>query len=106
VPAGGDVQPSFYWTWKLLSDGYSINDLQQVRQLELTTVYDHLIRAAETDLKIEPDWLLNQIEIESLETFVAANDGASISRLLEMIPPELTTQQLLFYWKYRSACSR
>jgi len=105
VPAGGDVQPSFYWTWKLLSDGYSIDDLQQVRQLELTTVYDHLIRAAETNLKIEPDWLLNQIEIESLETFVTANNGASISRLLEIIPPGLTTQQLLFYLKYRSACS-
>ena len=73
VPSGGDVQPSFYWTWKLLSEGYSVDDLQQVRQLELTTVYDHLIRAAETDLKIEPDWLLNQIEIESLETFVTAN---------------------------------
>ncbi|MCH2179762.1 MAG: RecQ family ATP-dependent DNA helicase [Mariniblastus sp.] len=100
-PSGAAAQPSFYWTWHLFAAGYPVKQLQEVRQLDLPTVYDHLIRAAESELETQPNWLLKKSEIAALEQLISANPAVSMTHLLEMIPEGLTTQQLLFYVKCR-----
>ncbi|MCH2181325.1 MAG: RecQ family ATP-dependent DNA helicase [Mariniblastus sp.] len=96
------VQPSYYWTWKLLSDGYSAAEVVQVRHLDSTTLYDHLIRAAESGLQTEPEWMITPAEIETLENLVEAHEGASISRLIELTPTGITAQQLFLFLKSRA----
>ena len=102
IPAHDKPQPSYYWTWKLFDDGYSVDDSQQVRQIDLSTIYEHLTRAAENNLEIMPKWLLTESEINALDDFISNHPDTSISRLLELKSTELSTQKLLFYWAHYS----
>ncbi|MFH1266568.1 MAG: RecQ family ATP-dependent DNA helicase [Planctomycetota bacterium] len=51
------VQPSHYWTWRVLSAGFSPEECQTIRQLPPEVIQDHLARAAEDGLPVQPEWL-------------------------------------------------
>ncbi|MEE2826699.1 MAG: RecQ family ATP-dependent DNA helicase [Planctomycetota bacterium] len=97
------VQPSYYWTWKLLADGYSADEVVQMRSLDSTTLYDHLIRAAENRLESKPEWLMSPTEIEVLEHLVNTHKTTSITQLVDLTPDGITSQQLFLFLKSRSA---
>ena len=101
-PAGDPtVQPSYYWTWKLLADGYSADEVVQMRNLDSTTLYDHLIRAAENSLETKPEWLMSRKEIEILEHLINNHATTSISQLVDLTPVGITPQQLFLFLKAR-----
>ncbi|MFH1923218.1 MAG: RecQ family ATP-dependent DNA helicase, partial [Planctomycetota bacterium] len=51
------AQPSHYWTWRVLSAGFSPEECQTIRQLPPEVIQDHLARAAEDGLPVQPEWL-------------------------------------------------
>ncbi|MFH1268746.1 MAG: HRDC domain-containing protein, partial [Planctomycetota bacterium] len=51
------AQPSHYWTWRVLSAGFSPEECQTIRQLPPEVIQDHLARAAEAGLPVQPEWL-------------------------------------------------
>ena len=101
LPDPTSVQPSFFWTWRLLADGYSVEHLQQVRQLDVETIFDHAIRALENDLPGELDWLLTQEKIQTMERLVADHPDERKSNLIAKLPLGFLPQELIYFFKCR-----
>ncbi len=99
VPDAGAVKPSFYWTWRLLADGYSLEQLKQVRQIDTATVFDHAIRAIENNLQLKPDCLLRQDQLEVLREIIAKHGQKRVPELIAELPSTLSGQQLIYYLK-------
>ena len=103
LPESNDIQPSFYWTWRLLTQGYRPHHIQQVRNLDEATIYSHALRAAESDMPMQAQWLLDEERIAALESFVASQDDQKVPSMLSKLPKHLTADQLLLFLKTRSA---
>ncbi len=99
LPDPKTIQPTFYWTWRLLADGYSIDHLRQVRQIDIATVFDHLIRARENDLPTELNWLLAEEKIAAISQFVAQYPADRPSNLIAKLPPSFAAHELLYFLK-------
>ena len=93
----GTVKPSYYWTWKLMQDGYDIGQVRQVRQIDDATVCEHLIIATENELRAEVDWVLTSGQIEELCQFVHDNPESSRAVLLSRLPAGFNAHQLIYY---------
>jgi len=65
------VRPNYYWTWQLLRDGYTLDDCFQIRGLAHDDVIDHLTRAVEDGLAVDPAWVLWPDRLELIQRFVA-----------------------------------
>lgn len=99
LPQEGTVKPTFFWTWRLLADGYSATHLQQVRGIDLETVFEHAILAAQNQLSIEPEWLLSEASIEQLKSLMREVESSELNDLLSELPPSVSPQQLRYYLK-------
>ena len=65
------ARPNYYWTWQLLRDGYTLDDCFQIRGLTHEDVIDHLTRAVEDGLVVDPAWIF------SPERFVLDGDDVA-----------------------------
>ena len=93
------IKPSFYWTWRLMADGYSTSDLQQMRGIELETVFDHAILAAQNRLPTQLKWLLSPSEVQQIEQLIDNLGTIEFSQLLAELPPNLSVKQIQYYLK-------
>ncbi len=50
-------RPDFYWTWQLLTAGYSVSEVSQIRKLSIREIANHLEIAEENQFEIDPDWM-------------------------------------------------
>ena len=103
LPESNDIQPSFYWTWRLLTQGYRPHHIQQVRNLDEATIFSHALRAAESNMPMQARWLLEEDRIEALESFVSQQTDQKIPSMLSKLPKHLTADQLLLFLKTREA---
>ena len=104
LPATDQYQPSYYWTWRLLNEGYRRQHVQQIRNLDTATIFSHAIRAAEEGMETKRDWLLTSQKIEILANYVDQHTPESPSedrtpRLLAGLPEKLQIEELLYYLK-------
>ena len=104
LPATDNIKPSYYWTWRLLSEGYRRQHVQQVRSLDTATIFSHAIRAAEEGMESRRQWLLSDEKITMLQHYVSQqspeSDGVDPTpRLLAGLPDNLHMEELLFYLK-------
>ncbi len=53
----GEIRPSFFWTWKLFSLGFSSDEIRQIRGLSQLEMASHLDVARENDLQVSTAWL-------------------------------------------------
>lgn len=97
LPAPDSIQPSFFWTWRLMADGYSLDHVLQARGIDRATVFDHLNRAAESGHFVAAEWLLSEDKIQRFQQL--RNDCASTkeSELLSQLPSGLQSEELQFY---------
>ncbi len=75
-------QPDWYWTWKVLAAGCSMEECVRIRQLERVTLFDHVLAAAEAGHRVSPSWVLSSIEEAELAQRAAEGDAA-LEGLLE-----------------------
>jgi hypothetical protein len=66
------TQPDWYWTWKVLQAGCSVAECEQIRQLEPTVIYDHLLAATEAGHLVEFDWIMTPEQQRRLQQNLAA----------------------------------
>lgn len=99
------TKPNFYWTWKLLSDGYSLEEVQQVRNVDRGTVLEHALRAIEDRLPVQPEWLLSDTKQTFLNQFVEQHPEQRSAGLLNMLPAGVTAQELLCFLGCRKSDS-
>ncbi len=54
---GGWEQTDAYWTWRLFRDGYSAEQIEQIRRSDLNALAEDLAEAAEKGQFVDPNWL-------------------------------------------------
>ena len=91
-PEPHSVQPNFFWTWRLLADGYSMDHLRQVRQIDEETIFNHVLRATENNLPVKAEWLLSNEKIASLNEFISQNPSDRTSKLISKLPAHCSPQ--------------
>ncbi len=59
-------QPPHYWTWRVLSAGFSADECRQIRGLDQQTLIDHLLAAGRAGLAIDAGWVLSSEQLTAL----------------------------------------
>ena len=106
LPATSSVQPSFYWTWQLIVDGYSVEHIGQTRGIERAAIFDHANRAIESGRRVQAGWLLDAEKVSALQRLVQANPDARISALMSELPEGIESFELQFFLKAENASAR
>ena len=99
LPKTSSVQPSFYWTWQLLIDGYSVEHIGQTRGIERSAIFDHANRAIESGKPVQIDWLLPPEKVAELQRLVQAHPNSRMPALLAELPPGIESFELQFFLK-------
>ncbi|MGA2257671.1 MAG: RecQ family ATP-dependent DNA helicase [Thermoguttaceae bacterium] len=96
-------RPSYYWTWRLLSQGFPADECLAIRGITRETLMDHLLQAAESGLKIRSDWCLSAETIAALNVVVGDDPPKQMRPLLAQLPPGTRYEEVQIYLKCRSS---
>jgi hypothetical protein len=80
------AQPAHYWTWRLLSQGFSPEECAAIRSLTSEVVLDHALRAADSGWPIDARWFLSAEEIATIRAVLGPTPPTRIRPLLEKLP--------------------
>ena len=105
LPATTSVQPSFYWTWQLIVDGYSVEHISQTRGIDRSAIFDHANRAIESGRVVQIGWLLEPQKALVLQQLIEANPDARISALMSKLPTGIESFELQFFLKANRAAT-
>lgn len=94
-------EPSHYWTWRLLSMGFSVNECMAIRSLEREVVLDHALRAIDSGWAVEARWFLSPEELATLEQVVGSGEPQRIRPLLTQLPAGLRYEDVQLFLKCR-----
>jgi len=100
-PGPSGAQPSHYWTWRLLSAGFSAEECAKIRGLEHEVVLDHALRAAESGWEVRPEWCLSAELIDALEAVIGDGNPEQIRPLLPKLPAAASYREVQLYLKCR-----
>jgi ATP-dependent DNA helicase RecQ len=109
-PAGSRVEPAssrppHYWTWRLLSAGFTLDECAATRGLTADAVLDHALRAIEEGWPVEARWCLGAELVAAVAAAVGDDEPRQIRPLLAQLPPGTTYQQVEIFLKCRRAGS-
>jgi ATP-dependent DNA helicase RecQ len=79
-------QPTHYWSWRLLSAGFTPHECAAIRALDPEVVLDHALRAADAGLPIQANWFLSEEQIEQIDALIGSQSVGRIRPLLERLP--------------------
>ena len=99
LPKPGQVRPTYFWTWRLFKEGYSLEHVAQVRQLDRETIFEHVLRAGENKFAIDAAWLLEEETRQRLSSFVQENEGQRLPLLLAKLPNGIESNELMLFLK-------
>jgi hypothetical protein len=92
--------PDYYWTWKLLKDGYSALQCAAIRRLDTSVLCEHLLQALEQGLEVRLDWLLSREQQEWLRSHGNNSYASSGSPALADLPPGLSPHVARLFWRH------
>jgi ATP-dependent DNA helicase RecQ len=94
-------RPSYYWTWRLLSQGFPADECLAVRGITRETLLDHVLQAAENGLEVRCAWCLPVELIAALDAAVDTSAGdkqpQQIRPLLAGLPPGTRYEEVQVY---------
>ena len=94
-------RPSYYWTWRLLSQGFPAEECQAIRGITREALLDHVYQAAENGLEVRLDGCLSAETIAALENSVGDNPPKQIRPLLAQLPPGTRYEEVQIFLKCR-----
>jgi len=94
IPSDLSPQPSYYWTWRLLSSGFSVAECTQIREISEQVIWDHAMRSVENGLHVDPRWLLSSTLFDQLQKLLRTKRSARIRPLLEKLPSGTRYEQV------------
>ena len=97
----GGFQPSHYWTWRLLTDGYSPADCAAIRGMAADVVLDHALRAIDNGWAVEVGWLLPSDLVSRLEKLIGDREPERIRPLLAKLPRGTRYEEVQLFLKCR-----
>ena len=106
LPETSSIQPSFYWTWQLIVDGYSVEHIGQTRGIDRAAVFDHANRALQSGRAVQVDWLLDSEKVAVLQQLIRANPDSRMPALMAQLPAGIESFELQFFMKANDSSNR
>jgi ATP-dependent DNA helicase RecQ len=101
-PAGSPAaQPSHYWTWRILSAGFPLEECAAIRRIPPEEVLDHALRSLEDGWPARAEWCLSAELIAAMERVFGDGVPEQIRPHLAELPGA-TYEQAQFFLKCRS----
>ena len=97
----GAVQPGHYWTWRLLSAGFSPEECGAIRGLQREVVLEHALRAADDGRSVRPEWFLGRELLAALEAVIGQDYPEGIGPLLARLPAGTRHEEVELFLKCR-----
>ena len=95
------VQPSHYWTWRLLSAGFSAAQCEAIRGLGRETILDHALRALEEGWPVRAEACLSAELLAALRQHVGPDDPPEVRAVLTRLPPGTRYEEVVLFLKCR-----
>lgn len=95
------TKANFYWTWRLLHDGYSAEQCEQIRHVSTEDVLDHALLALEQELPVKAEWFLSEDDLAMLENAVGDKPPGRIRALLDQLPDDIHYEHVRLYIQCR-----
>jgi len=102
VALTGGQFPTHYWTWLLLSSGFTVEECMAIRGCEREVVLDHALRSVELGWNVEPCWLLSGETLAALDEVIGPDEPARIRPLLSRLPSGTRYEEVQLFLKCRS----
>ena len=99
-------QSSHYWTWRLLSAGFTPEECATIRSLSAEVVFDHCLRAADAGHTIDAAWFLDPELIASIERVMGPGTPTRIRQLLERLPRGTRYEEVQLVLKSRRSSDK
>ena len=90
-------RPPHYWTWRLLSAGFALDECRYIRGLAREAIYDHVLRAAREGQPIDAAWLLTADQLSALEKLIGHRSPEQIRPLLANLPNGIQYRDVQLY---------
>jgi ATP-dependent DNA helicase RecQ len=103
--ARNQVKPNYYWSWRLLHDGFTADECKQIRRLDDQQLVAHLLQAIEQELPVDLDWVFAPDQLAMLDEVVGDQPPARLRPLLQQLPPEIRHEHLQLYLYCRGMTS-
>lgn len=101
----GDTPPSHYWTWRLLSAGFSAQECEAIRGLSREAILEHVIRAVEEGWPVRMERCLSAELLRALDAVVGPDQPAEIRPLLARLPSGTRYAEVQLYLMCRRGAS-
>ncbi len=95
------ARPSYYWTWRLLSNGFSMEECMAIRGIQRETVLDHALRAIDEGLPVRAEWCLSEEVLASMTIVDGFQEPVRIGALLPQLPAGTLYEEVQLYLKCR-----
>jgi len=96
-----EARPSHYWTWRLLSAGFSVEECEAIRGIGRDMILDHMVRAAEEGWPVRAEWCLSAELLEALRRAVLSEQPADVRSLLPRLPPRTRPGEVELFLRCR-----
>ncbi len=75
-----------YWTWRLLREGFRIDECAAIRSLDVPSILDHAATSLAAGWPMEPDWFLPPDGVGLLKELPDRHTPGDIDRLRQRMP--------------------
>ena len=103
VDAPTGPKPSHYWTWRMLSDRYTLDDCVAIRGLDEATILSHLARSVDEGLAVQPSWFLNGEQLAAVAPLVELAPAKRLRAIVADLPDNVRYEHVALYLKCVSA---
>ena len=106
APEADEIHADYYWTWRLFAAGFSTTQCIAIRYTQFDTILDHLLRAMEDGLEVDPHWILPAEKLRILDEFLRDTQCRSANPTVHKLPVDLSQGELQLYLKCRETSSK
>ncbi|MEK6235183.1 MAG: HRDC domain-containing protein, partial [Planctomycetales bacterium] len=96
-----ESQPSHYWTWRLLADGFTAEECQVIRGLASETIVDHAIQSLDCGRPVDLRWFFTPELISILTKEIGPGQPEQINPLLARLPQGFRHDQVRLFLRCR-----
>ena len=93
-PSHEAESPSYYWTWRLLSAGFRVQECAEIRRLSVEEILADAADAVENNLQLDLRWIFSTEELAEIYDELGAIESQAANHRPSKCP-ELTPRQRL-----------
>ena len=99
LPAPGQKRPGYFWSWRLIQDGYSLEHVASVRGIDEEAICEQLYRAASEGFPVDLSSVFGEACFEEISAYLSENEGLKLPSLLAKAPESIKRSHLVLFQK-------